>query len=403
MRKVSSSEQRLEGVAERMATAGRIHWEVAIPRLKVVGGRRGFTLVELLVVIAIIGILVALLLPAIQAAREAARRSQCQSNMKNVALAVLNHNDTAKAFPMALSFDASKYRSNFHTTKILEIGPNWIIRVLPYLEEQATYDLFSLKTLPVKVNGNDTTTIQEQRRKARGTSIPVLLCPTDGFNRVPYTGPGVLGDNWARGNYAGNSGGNFVGGVSCNAQAGETIPACTSGPDENGVVPPTDGWHNDLRRGIMGPNVAVRLSRITDGTTKTILVGEIRAGITDKDARGIWALGQPGASVLAMYGSGGDDNGPNFCGSSADDVVSDVCYGGPQADMGQTECMTCFYGTQFDQATVRSSHTGGAYLGMCDGSVQFVSDDVETSGIAGRWGSIWDYMIGSADGEAKLR
>lgn len=402
MRMVLERKQRLRSFAERPARCCRRAGETIVQR-RVADTGRGFTLVELLVVIAIIGILVALLLPAIQAAREAARRSQCQSNMKNVALAVLNFNDTAKVFPIGLSFDATKYRSSFHTTKILEIGPNWIIRVLPYLEEQGLYDAFALKTLPVKINGDDATPVQQRRQQARGTSIPVLLCPTDSYNRNPYNGPGVHGQNWARGNYAGNSGGNFVGGVGCNAGSGETIPACTSGPDENGSLPVDDGWRSDLRRGIMGPNVSVKLSRITDGTSKTILVGEIRAGITEKDARGVWAMGQVGASLLAMYGSGGDDNGPNFCGSSADDVVSDVCYSSAQADLGQRECMTCFYGTQFDQATVRSQHTGGAFLGMCDGSVQFVSDDVETSGIAGRWGSPWDFMIGSADGEARIR
>ena len=76
------------------------------------------------------------------------------------------------------------------------------------------------------------------------------------------------------------------------------------------------------RRGVMGPNVGVKLSQITDGTSKTIMVGEIRAGITEQDPRGVWALGHAGTSLIAMYGGGGDANGPNACYSNSDDSVS---------------------------------------------------------------------------------
>ena len=354
--------------------------------------RSGFTLVELLVVIAIIGILVALLLPAIQAAREAARRAQCQSQMKNVALAVLNYENSAKMFPIGMSFDAATYRTKVHN-QLKEYGPNWIIRVLPYLEEQTTYDHFNFE-LPINNDGAGVSASDVRNREARGTVIPILLCPSDEYNKLPYAGKiSFHGDNWARGNYAGNLGNLYVGG------GGALL---TSGPFPGGGLtdPATgvpDGWLNDLRRGVMGPNISVRLARITDGTTKTILVGEIRAGITDKDSRGVWAMGHAGSSLLAMYGSGGDDNGPNVCFPQADDVYSDVC----GTSLARDECMACFTGGAADQATVRSSHEGGAYLGMCDGSVQFVSDDVET-GTFDHWGSVWDYMIGSADEEAKL-
>src|SRR5829696_1017895 len=95
--------------------------------------RRAFTLVELLVVIAIIGILVALLLPAIQAAREAARRAQCQNNLHNVALATLNYESTKKRFPNAMTFDKTK--SGSIQTESNGIGPNWIVEILPFMEE----------------------------------------------------------------------------------------------------------------------------------------------------------------------------------------------------------------------------------------------------------------------------
>ncbi len=93
---------------------------------------RGFTLVELLVVIAIIGILVALLLPAIQAAREAARRTQCNNNLKNIGLALQNYHDTFKVFPQGVT--------NFRTPAPILVGPSWWYGILPFIEQRNMYD-----------------------------------------------------------------------------------------------------------------------------------------------------------------------------------------------------------------------------------------------------------------------
>ena len=176
---------------------------------------RGFTLVELLVVIAIIGILVALLLPAIQAAREAARRTQCQSNLHNVALGVLNYCDTNKSFPYAVfdPVDPSIGRAVFTGAQLS--GPsgsphlmeNWVIAVLPYIEEKALYDSFLLYWEP-----NPNTPTQPSRAEIstifnkvpRGQQLPWMLCPSDSGTSV---GPCALsGGNWARGNYVINGG-----------------------------------------------------------------------------------------------------------------------------------------------------------------------------------------------------
>jgi prepilin-type N-terminal cleavage/methylation domain-containing protein/prepilin-type processing-associated H-X9-DG protein len=348
-----------------------------------------FTLVELLVVIAIIGILVALLLPAIQAAREAARRAQCQSSVHNVALAVLNYESARKILPPGMTFDTGLAGS---VQTLSHFGPNWVILILPYLEEQALYDSFAFEMPPTmsdtkRINAAGATATNVNRI-ARGTSIPVMLCPSDGYNRIMYQpkpgSPGALhSDNWARGNYAASGGRAFI--------SGGSSPIKMSKPDSL-------GWKDNCMRGVMGPNVSVKLRQISDGTTKTIMLGEIRAGITDQDARGVWALGHAGASLLARYGAGGDADGPNACYTISDDVYSDLCV--PPSGEAQTECMTCYQGDHFQQATARSKHPGGVHVAMCDGSVQFISDDIETSGgTAAACCSAWDKMISSADGD----
>ena len=104
----------------------------------------GFTLVELLVVIAIIGILVALLLPAIQAARESAHRAQCTTNLKNIALALHNYHDTKREFPAAIRYPPN---TNYHPLDDTRLFWNWAIDILPYLEEKALADTFQINPL----------------------------------------------------------------------------------------------------------------------------------------------------------------------------------------------------------------------------------------------------------------
>ncbi len=346
---------------------------------------RGFTLVELLVVIAIIGILVALLLPAIQSAREAARRAQCQSNIKNVALAVHSYESANKTTPNGMRYDEKSFAATVHRLTVFE--PNWIIRILPYLEEQPLYDSFDFKQ---RINLTSPTDATNVNRTARGTEITVLLCPSDQFNRVRYDGAlPSHGDNWARTNYAGNAGGaDIYPGASSNRATG----------------PQSAGWVNNRKRGIMGPNASVPFRRITDGLSKTALIGEIRAGVTNKDSRGVWAMGHAGPSLLAGYGSDGDDNGPNACNARADDVYFETQSGGCESTAMksylQSICMTCDApGNYFAQATMRSAHVGGVFAALCDGSVRFISDDIETSGQFGEWGTPWDYLIASGDEE----
>ena len=356
--------------------------------------RPAFTLVELLVVIAIIGILVALLLPAIQAAREAARRAQCQSNIHNAALAVLNFESARKILPNGMSFDKAQ-GGNVHT--LTKYGPNWIIDILPYMEESATKDAFDPKVFQNFAVGVNEPGAGSANIKARGTQIPALLCPSDPYNKVHFQG---VGGNWARTNYAASAGRAFIYGAI-------NVPGTVTPQDDRMSGPDpinNNGWKDRCQRGVMGPNAAVTIKRISDGTTKTIMLGEIRSGPTEQDGRGVWALGHAGASLLAKYGSGGDANGPNYCDIHGDDVISDICATAAGAcstngahPFAQAECMGCSGGAGFDQATTRSKHPGGVHVAMADGSVQFVNDDIETSGCYGNGMTAWDRMIAGAD------
>ena len=331
---------------------------------------RGFTLVELLVVIAIIGILVAMLLPAVQAARESARRSQCISNLRQLSIGLLNYESANKSFPIGF-----QYAENVNPATSKDFGPNWAVQLLPFVEQQSVFDQFDFSA----------NVSEPENEPARTTRLQVMLCPSDSLNVNPL----ILGrrGNWARGNYAANAG---------NGPLLRNHPFGIYGPD-------SPGWKDLLRRGVIGPNVAGTLKDITDGTSKSMLLGEVRAGVTSLDERGTWAIGAAGSSMLFWFGSTGDANGPNACNPHSDDVR------GPKPEDEElllSECMTDWIGDDWaDQATVRSQHPGGVVLGMADGSAHFVSDDIETTGVYGSWGSngermsVWDKMIAGSDSE----
>lgn len=313
--------------------------------------RQGFTLVELLVVIAIIGILVALLLPAVQAAREAARRAQCQNNLKQLGLGLQNYHSQFKTFPPSVHFDAAA-GSPDESTKHFE---NWVITILPYMEEQSLYDLFDL-TQPISNAVN---------RIPRGTEIQAMKCPSDKGHEIKFASA-AAGDNWARGNYGANA---CLGAFSTNwlptrAGAGKDSPA----------------WKSALTGGVMGANVARGISKITDGTSQTILIEELRVGLCAEDRRGTWALGEPGASSLWMHGSD-DDNSPN-CALVASDNIRDCSLITSKVGAGalQAECMNCCLPCiTSTQAGTRSAHSGGVFVGMVDGSVHFIVNTIDSS------------------------
>ena len=348
----------------------------------------GFTLVELLVVITIIGILIALLLPAVQSAREAARRMQCANNMKQLGLAVLNYESALKILPPASHWRKATDVETANNTNLCE---TWVILILPYLEQQGVYDSFDLtRYITDPVN-----------RDARGAELSVMKCPSDPNNQTRYNGQAGgtsnHGDNWARGNYAANGGMGFQ----------SVAWHCTTG-GSNGAgcaaMATSKGWQDRRIRGVMGANASSTIAQIRDGTSNTILLAEIRAGVVEHDIRGVWALSGAGPSSVWAHGFIGDANGPNPAGLLVDDTdgCSEVVatLGGHEvlAAMGMGCC--CNYGSSRVnwQAAARSTHPGGVMTCFADGSVHFISNSIETGNSINRL-SAWDKLNLSMSGE----
>lgn len=378
---------------------------------------RGFTLVELLVVITIIGILIALLLPAVQGARAAARRAQCNNNLKQLGLATLQYAEHYGMFPPASHWrglrpaaspnDPHSYSTDLHVQNNGYFCENWVIMILPFLEQQGLYDAFDLTK----------SIAHEDNREERGTELPIMLCPSDSaYNRTKYAGrPGSdqnsnHGDNWARGNYGANVGrGHHSDAAHCEgygapnfgalACAGQTYKVGTSEGFEGKIL---KGWTSGLIRGVMGPNLSTRAAHIRDGMSNTIMLAELRAGIVSFDCRGTWAMSGAGPSAIAACGHLGDARGPNPISEKSDDTAA--C-NEISAEIGDhTELlrlgMGCFTGTTSHpnrQAAPRSSHQGGVFVTMCDGSVRWIGNDIDRArGFDDP--SIWDRLILSADG-----
>lgn len=236
--------------------------------------RVGFTLVELLVVIAIIGILVAMLLPAVQAAREAARRAQCVNQMKQLGLAILNHEASRQEFPPGSvtyglwgyrnptlhSFDCPRAESSQHDCS----GENWTIESLPYLEEQTLYDMYDHDEHNLEVGDPDGDGLANQR--VRDSPLAIVLCPSDAF-----------ANEW----------GGAIAASSYKAMAGVITQRGNwinwTSPYDGSANPTVEDMREVWNRRGLFHNVGVpgtspsQMRHVVDGTSKTLMVGEYHA------------------------------------------------------------------------------------------------------------------------------
>ena len=345
--------------------------------------RRGFTLVELLVVIAIIGVLIALLLPAVQAAREAARRSQCSNNLKQLGLATHNHHDVYLKYPDGVQIAnppangtanmASAYRTP-------GFGPNWAIFLLPFYEQAPLWDAHAtgIKNF-LPSNGAD-----QSWRNIRSNTLAVFRCPSNSAGHdVPFS---LNGGGWARGSYAGNAGGGWL---------NWTLNGQSKDGGSTGSANNTSQWG-----GAFGVNYGCRMAELTnqDGSSNIIILAEIRVGLNQNDRRGVWAMGLGGSSLIAAAAIG-DATVPNDANEFSDDIedcrLTRQLAGVPAASGLSQKRMGCSNDNQPMnwpnwQAQSRSLHPGGVMVCFGDGGVRFIPNTVQQS--------VWKNMLSRSDG-----
>jgi prepilin-type N-terminal cleavage/methylation domain-containing protein/prepilin-type processing-associated H-X9-DG protein len=327
--------------------------------------RSGYTLVELLVVVAIIGILVSLLLPAVQAAREAARRIKCQSNLRQQAIAIHSYHDTQGQFPASALVNTAFRDYNPRSGTML----SWIVLILPYTEQQPLHGQFDMSASVLAQPATDPQAAQPE----------ILLCPSDGafgryFQHARFTNNRRLG----KGNYA-------------------------------AFVSP---YHVELQRrfpGVLTSHVRHTDANIApDGLSNSLMLSEVLTRDEPADQRGAWAIGWNGASQLAFDLHDRDGIGafgpftiapalestqpPNNPGSNVD-VLYD-CVNPADAQVRRMPCLTWAASgpSNYLSSAPRSRHPRGVVAVYADGHITFLPDTIDRLTMA--------YLISVGDGQA---
>jgi prepilin-type N-terminal cleavage/methylation domain-containing protein len=317
--------------------------------------RCGFTLVELLVVIAIIGILIALLLPAVQAAREAARRSQCLNNLKQIGLGLHNHHDTYLRFPPGGAVDQPPWGTAPNGGAW---GASWLVYLLRFVEQQS---LFSKFVFP-GASGWPNTNNADQYDNVR---LPAYRCPSSPLPEFRPMSIGTGGTNAWWPSYAGVAGATqeILPTENRVSQGGGAAGCCSGGKVSGG--------------GILFPNAKINMAAITDGTSNTMIVGESSNFLfTLNGTRVDWSSGWHGFFIGCdnvnsppNYSNGGDARAMNTL--SVRYLINQTRgWPDPPGNCGSTGvCDNIGTNTPFT-----SAHPGGINVLLTDGSTRFLSE-----------------------------
>ena len=346
----------------------------------------GFTLIELLVVIAVIGVLISLLLPAVQAAREASRRLQCTNNIRQLAFATHDYESSYGRLPRSATLDPRQeaYGGTKYPVADHQTGKpySWAVVLLPFLEHKNIFDRFDFSR-----------SLFDQESDAQATAVASYLCPSDQADQRFYIDEELTqGKRFAKGNYA-------------------------------AYVSP---YHIDLQLLYPGALISTgqRLKRIEDGTSHTIAFSEVRTLDHPQDERGAWALPWAGASLLSfdmhhVCASGGVycpeerhyranprsqgfTQSPNADAGPVKDTLHRCAEGSPHQNLADLERMPCTEWiwpigiSGYYSASPRSLHPGGVNVAYLDGHSDFVRDDVDEFSFAYRV-SINDGQVYSYD------
>ncbi|MCA9240838.1 MAG: DUF1559 domain-containing protein [Planctomycetales bacterium] len=320
--------------------------------------QRGFTLVELLVVIAIIGVLIALLLPAVQSAREAARRVECKNKLKQFGLAALNHHDIHQHFPVG--------GWGWQWAGDADVGYDekqpggWYFNILAFTENA------QLRELGKDGDASQITTTQLQLGKqVASTSVELFICPSrqgggvyeyfrkDGKYILNIEKPAVLGRN----DYAANSGSLYPGNTweGPRWRVGLPLPPPPD-PTEFSTYSTGKGYLGSRGNGVVMALSGAKIPQITDGTTQTLLIGEKYIPVNEYDT-GDYA---------------GNDQGWDL---GFDNDINRWTKFPPLSDsQGRTAEMT---GPQDEFSVFGSAHPAGCQFVLCDGSVHTITYDVD--------------------------